>query len=330
MKDPHSMLHGVFEASLMGGRGFPHQSSGMFRPSEGSATKQTKFGAFQVGACRRKIYCRLAGIEAEGVENLPHQIQRMNVGKEVENSIIETAKRSGIYVANNVPFRVTMDGVPIAGEMDAIFRTEPCGVDRYLAEIKSIYGYPAQKAIFGKFINHGRGLPGVPRDSYIMQTALYLNHFSRLPKDHPSYLPFGVIFVCDRGDGHFGVFDIWLQEEIRILGEGESVTVHKIFYRSNQMGVPVTEVPYTVEDILYSFKVVQNALETGEMPEKDYIQEYNRDEVELRHEAGMISASQYKKWMGSHGPRGKGKEKLGDWGCFPLYCKWAEICWGDK
>jgi hypothetical protein len=252
----------------------------------------------------------------------------MNVGKSVENAIIESCKREGIFVDNNVPFRVKMNGIPIAGELDIILRTQPCGGINYLCEVKSIYGYAAQKDIFGTSAWIGKN-PGAPRDSYIMQTALYLNHFSRLDKKDPSYLPFGAIFVCDRGDGHFGVFDIWLEKELKITGEDEVFTYHKIYYASTGMDVPKTLVPYTVEDILSSYRVIQNSLERDDPPPRDFVKEYDTKQVEQKYAMKKITPHAYKKWKGSHGPRGKGKEVLGDWNCNRTYCKWSSLCWND-
>ena len=324
LKRSKSNLFKRHEAALILGRGFPHQSSGMCRPSEASAEIQTKSGPIVVGGgCNRKLWYRFKGYPQEG-DSLPHQIQRANVGKAVEEAVIETAKREGLYVGNNIPFRVVMDEVPIAGEIDAVFRTSPCGGDIYAVEIKSIYGYYATKEAFGRAIKAGKQL-GKPKDSYIMQIALYLNHFSRLPEDDPSYIPFGAIFICDRGDGHFGVYDVWLEEETRFLGEDESVQVHRIFYSSDHLGVPRTVLPYTIEDILYRFRTVLSALDGDNPPEQDHILEYNKEQVEKKYEAGLISSSAYKKWVSSHSPKGKGKEKLGDWHC--RYCPYTTRCW---
>jgi hypothetical protein len=323
--NPKSGLYEVYTAALMNEREFPHQSSGMFRPSEASATIQAPYGPKVLGACKRRTWYRLKGIPAKG-ETLPYQIQRMNVGKQVENAFIETCKRAGVYVANNVKFRAEMKGIPIAGEMDAVLRTTPCGKEKYVAEVKSIYGYYPQKEILGKFIGTGRE-DGRPRDSYVMQIALYLYQFSRLPEDDPSYLPFGAIFVADRGDGHYGAFDVWLEKELKILGEDEVQSVHNIYYSSSSMGIYRTKIPYTVEDILNSYRAIQVALAIDKPLPRDFIREYNREQIEERHAAGEISANNYKKWMSSHGPRGKGKEKLGDFHCYKLYCGWSDYCW---
>lgn len=716
MLNPKSGLYEIYTAALMNEREFPHQSSGMFRPSEASATIQAPYGPKVLGACKRRTWYRLKGIPAKG-ETLPYQIQRMNVGKQVENAFIETCKRAGVYVANNVKFRAEMKGIPIAGEMDAVLRTTPCGKEKYVAECctpgtlittddgrlipietiksgttilsgtgvsdvsqalqkrtideeifkfkhkcdalsplltgehpvmvaavgetcpwdgrkqtrrtyevvgtswkkarevvrgdylcipkilfgeerdafrfdeivensdhpyeirdgmvhyldpraringipipssvtadeeffwilglyaaegscteravyfslhqeersliekiqlffrerfrleakvdnlsskgvnirisstflamlfksimpgnsvsrtkrlrdtrlipkskvqdflsgaiagdgheafgksrdgtnvvqvlqsvapelaylyfqmaahlgqepcfkkakqgekalgpkdntiyriswsvyktkgntgklidggkfwavkvkdvtrhdytgpvynfgadrtsaytaggisvhncKSIYGYYPQKEILGKFIGTGRE-DGRPRDSYVMQIALYLYQFSRLPEDDPSYLPFGAIFVADRGDGHYGAFDVWLEKELKILGEDEVQSVHNIYYSSSSMGIYRTKIPYTVEDILNSYRAIQVALAIDKPLPRDFIREYNREQIEERHAAGEISANNYKKWMSSHGPRGKGKEKLGDFHCYKLYCGWSDYCW---
>lgn len=329
MRNPSSGLQQRFTAALLNGRSFPHQSSGMFRPSEASVTIHSKNGPITKGACKRRTWHRLKKTPRSEEESLPHQIQRMNVGTQVEKSIIETCKQEGLYVANNVPFRVVMDGISIAGELDAVLRTEPCGDEKFIAEVKSISGYYAQKDIFGKFIGNGRNY-GVPRDSYLMQLALYLNHFSRLPKDNPSYIPFGAIFVCDRGDGHFGVFDVWLEKELKVIGEDEVIPCHKIYYSSQAMGIPRTLVPYTIEDILTGYRTVKNALSGDTPPPRDFVKEYNREQVEAKYNAGELSKSKYEKWIGSHGSRGKGKEKLGDWNCFNLYCPYSASCWDNE
>jgi len=327
MTEKKSGLHQLFEAAILESR-FPRQSSGLFRPSEASAIEQTKAGPIVRGGCARKTWLRLKGVKPTNSGILGHQMQRMNVGKEVENSVIEDCKKSGLYVANNVVFRVEMDGVPIAGEIDAVLRTAPCSGEKYCMECKSVYGYYAQKEIFGKFLKMGKE-PGKPKDSHLMQLALYLNHYSRLPKDDPGYLAFGALFICDRGDGHFGVFDVWLEPDTMILGEGEEITTHRIFYSSEVLGVLRTACPWTVEDILSRYRGVQDLLSGDAPPPKDFLREYNAEQIEQRHEIGMISDSAYKKWKSSHGPRGKGKEKLGDWNCQRLYCPYSDFCWGE-
>jgi len=248
----------------------------------------------------------------------------MNVGKAVEQAVIETMKIEGLYVDSAVPFQAVLDGVPIAGEIDAVFLTEPCGTTRYVVEVKSHWGYHATKELFGKYLRLGKE-PGKPKDTYLMQIALYLYYFSRLPPDDPRYLPFGAIFVCDRGDGHFGVYDVWLEEETKFLSEDERATCHRITYASPMMDVPETSPPYTVQDILRQFRICQDALEKGTPPPRPHVAEYDKELVELRYEQGLISKSAYERWMRSHGPRGKGKERLGDWQC--RLCPWKSTCW---
>lgn len=323
--EPESGLHEAFESSLLGEDLFPRPSSGRFRPSEASALITTKNGSQVLGHCARATWFRLKGYPSSEGKPLPHQIQRMEVGKEVEDSIIERCKIAGIYSGNNIQFQTTFNGVAIAGELDAVLRRRSDNV-KYVAEIKSIYGYLPQKEIFGRFLHLGQEA-GKPRDSYLMQIALYLMHFSKLPKDHPMYLPFGAIFVSDRGDGHYGVFDVWLEEEIRVLGEDETITVNQIKYRSSKMKVPTTIAPYTVEDIISRFQMIKVLLAGEVPPPRDFIREYDEETIERKHNDGEISDSSYKKWKSSHGPRGKGKESLGDWNCQSLYCPYSTACW---
>jgi hypothetical protein len=327
--EPTSNLHELYEALLLGEGSFPHQSSGGFRPSEASAVVQTPYGTRVLGHCARATWYRLKKVGVPDGQRLPHQVQRMENGTAIELHTTEILKRGGLFGGGKVYFRVTMDGVPIAAELDIILRTTPCGTTRYVTEMKTIYSYNAQKEIFGRGLGFGGDL-GKPKDSHLMQLSLYLNHFSRLPKEDPSYLPFGALFYNDRGDGHFGVYDVWLEEEGRILNEDETIITHRPYYKSSRLAVPPTPAPYTVEDILSRWRMVMNLLQGDTPPPRDFVKEYSPEEVEKRHAAGEISKSAYEKWAKSHGPRGKGKETIGAWNCFPTYCNYSGMCWGEE
>jgi hypothetical protein len=251
---------------------------------------------------------------------------RMEVGKAVEQNLIEHSKKMGLYCGSNIPFQAKLDGAEIAGELDLVLRTTPCAGSKYILECKSIYGNFATKDIFGSFLFPNAG-KGKPKDSHLMQLAIYLRHFSRFPVDHPSYIPFGALFVCDRGDGHFGTFDVWLEKETSSLAEGEQISSHKIKYYSKYLQVPITVAPFTVEDILSRYRHINAALEKEEPPKRDFKKEYSEEEIEQRYESGEVSESRYKTWKSSHGPRGKGKVTLGDWNCGNLYCPYSSLCW---
>jgi len=321
-----SHLHQILEEELLAGEKFPHQSSGLFRPSEASAVYYKNEKPKIVGSCARKTYYRLTHTPPTDISRMAHQENRMREGKASEEQVTEDAKKAGIYLANNVPFHKFFGDVGISGEIDAVYSTGRCGGVNYVVEQKSIYGYYAQKDIFGRFLHLGSN-PGKPRDSYIMQTALYLRYFSYLPKEDPAYLPFGAIYVRDRGDGHFGVFDTWLEPETFNRG-GETLTRNHIIYASEKMGVDPTQVPYDVEDILERFQYIQNCVAKKDIPPRDFSIEYTPEQVEEAYINGDISESSYKKWKSSHGPRGKGKEKISDWQC--NYCIFSKHCWGTN
>lgn len=325
--EARSNLYELYEGFLLGGRDFPHQSSGGFRPSEASVVVPSSYGPRVLGSCARKTWYRLKKIAVPDGQELPHQIQRMENGTAIELHVVELCKKRGIFVDSKVPFRTTMNGVPIAGELDAILRTEPCGKTKFITEIKTFYSYNASKDILGRAKGFGGDL-GKPRDSHLMQLCLYLNLFSRLPKDDPSYIPFGAIFYCERGDGHFAVYDVWLEEEVRVLNEDETIITHRPHYKSDILEVPVTKTPYTVEDILARWQMVTSLLPGNIPPPRDFMREYPPELVEAKYSAGEISKSAYEKWSKSHGPRGKGKETLGDWNCGPTYCYYSGICNG--
>lgn len=317
-------LHEFYENYMLGGRSFPRMSSGMFRPSEASVLMPTSAGMIPAGGCPRKTWYRLKGIPKTDETFLSHQIMRMEVGKQVERSCIEDFKRMGIFVDNNVKFKSTMMGVDISGEVDAILRTEPCSGTKYALEIKSIYGRFAQTEQFGNFLFPRAGY-AKPKWGHLLQLGIYLYHYSLLPEDHPGYLPFGSILYVDRGDGHFGSFDVELVKEYRILEEG-SVPVHKIAYWSKMMKVPYTITDFAIEDCIGRFGMIKSYLNKEEPPPREYKLVFTPEEIEKRHDAGLISDSKYNSWKKSHAPRGKKKVKLGDWICLPLYCGWSSLC----
>lgn len=320
---PHSGLGKILESLLLNGTGFPHQSSGLFRPSEASVTVQTQWGPKTLGHCPRATWYRLKGIPKTDPQESISSLNRMGVGKAVENDLAEKLKLAGTFVDRNVPFRARYGDVQTSGEMDIINRQEPCGDLKYCIEAKSIYGYYAQKSIFGRAYKLSRA-PGAPRDSYIMQTSLYLRKFSTLDENDPSFLPYGVIYVCDRGDGRLGNFETWLTKEARPINDDETIEIHKIKYASDDLDVPETEVQYSVEDILQNYSMIIGCLKNDTPPTRSFVREFNAEQVDIAFECGDLSKSAYEKWKKSHGPRGKGKETLGDWHC--SYCKWKSLC----
>lgn len=311
-----SNIYKIFTDRIINGDDFPRQSSGNFRPSEASVVISTKAGPVVEGKCARAIWLRLKGIDKTNDTYLPNQVMRMNVGKEVENSCIEQYKKAGIYVANNMMLTYEpMPGIIITGEVDVVIR-DPEG-NKVLVEEKSIYSTFAQRDNFGHKLFKGAG-PGKPRISYLMQLGLYLYHFSRLPKKDPAYAPYGIIHVTDRGDGHYGFFEVELVKESRILPEGGSVPIHRVAYWSEDLEVPYTLTTWTMEDVVERYAYVKRHLDEDKMPPRDFDDNYSKEKVERYHKAGLISDSKHKKFMASHGPRGKGKEVISDWNCFDL------------
>lgn len=251
---------------------------------------------------------------------------RMNVGKQIEIQAVEEYKNIGIYINNNIPFTSKVGDLTITGELDAVLRTAPGSKEKYILEKKSIYGHYSAKEVFGQFL-YPRAAIAKPKWGHLFQLGIYLYHFSSLPITHPNYINLGVLHYTDRGDGHFGTFEVELIKEWKILSEG-NMQIHKIAYWSEELHVPYTVTEVSIEDILSRYKQIKDKLSGDTPPPRDFEKEYSSEKIESYHDAGLISESKYDKWKSSHSPRGKGKEFIGDFHCYTLYCPWSDLCHG--
>lgn len=326
---PVSKLFDQISHSLFD-KGFGHESSGNFRPSEGTAVIQTIYGPRVIGTCARAMYYRLTKTPPSNAEDfIPAQIMRMNIGKVIEIDLIERCKREGIFVDNNIRFDHQIKNFSITGELDIVARTEPGSDLKYVIECKTIANYPAKK----KYLGAGAGIgkePGQPKDSYLMQIAWYLYKFSNLPSSDIRYLPYGVIYICDRGDGDFGTYTVWLEKEYIVDSTGKESSKTSIMYYSNDLEVQVTKAPFTIEDMVDRLSWIKSCVDNEHLPTRDYSLIYNADEVEENFQLGNVSNTDYKSWQTSHGPRGHKKFNLGSWNCRPQYCQWSNLCWSKK
>jgi len=271
---------------------FKAARSKFFYPSEASVRLTDQYGDSKiVGKCLRASYFRLSG-EFEGIPYDAHTQYIFMGGNRTESALINIWKEMGVWVDNSVKFVDYEHN--ISGELDAIL-AEPGTGQLYGVEVKSFYGYFAEKEIFGN-----KSQKGFPKMGQLLQTLIYTNFFK-------NQLPYFRMVYFDRGGSKRRTFKIELHEEGNIIYpkvEGEII-------RS-----------FAVNDIYARYSELQDCLETKTIPPNDFELQYSDTKVEDFWKKGKVAKTKYEKWqkgkLGSH-------EKIGDWEC--NYCQYKNECW---
>jgi len=273
---------------------FLEHRSTHFYPSEASVITHDVHGDQVVhGGCMRASYFRLSG-EFEGT---PHDARSQYIfaqGNDIESTLIKLWKEMGIWVDNSVKFFDAENN--ISGELDVILAEPPNG-QLYGVEVKSFYGYMAEKEILGN-----KSQKGFPKMNHLLQTLVYLNHF----KDR---LPFFRIAYFARDSVKRRTFKIELEQEGETLYPKVEGEVIKSF---------------SLQDILARYKELSHHLETKTVPGNDFELQYDDAKIEDFFKQGKVAKTKYQKWktgkLGIH-------ERIGDWQC--SYCRYKDTCWGN-
>jgi CRISPR/Cas system-associated exonuclease Cas4 (RecB family) len=270
-----------------------------FYPSEASVEFINEHGDKEVhGTCLRASYFRLTGQENSTPYDARAEFIFMH-GKETENMLVETWKKMGIWVDNNVKF--IMPEYNVSGELDALLR-EPDGT-LYGVEVKSFYGYNAEKEIFGN-----KSQIGKPKMSQLLQTLIYCYNFrDRLPYFRMAYFA--------RDSVKRRTFKVELHQQ---NGKHYPKIEGQVWYQ------------FSVEDILARYKRLQEYIDKKEIPPNDYELQYPPDKIIDLHSKGKIAKTTFETWEKQQKAIAKGKmpanpEQIGDWQC--SYCAFKNVCW---
>ncbi len=263
-----------------------------FYPSEASVQIHDEHGDLVThGGCLRASYFRLSG-EFEGT---PHDARSEFIfaqGNFVEDMLVRLWKEMGVWVANSVKFVDYENN--ISGELDAILAEPPSG-QLYGVEVKSFYGYFAERELFGN-----RSVKAFPKMGQLLQTLIYLNHFEER-------LPFFRMAYFARDSVKRRTFKIELHHEGNMkfpVVEGEIVRT------------------FTIEDIMDRYKQLRTHLDTKTVPPNDFELHFADAKIEDYRVKGKVAKTKYEAWKAG---RLKSHEKIGDWQC--NYCRYKETCW---
>lgn len=191
------------------------------------------------------------------------------MGTKIEDGIIELVKNQGLWENNNVKWQA----YGISGEVDILIRTlnteTPVPQEElYVVECKSCSGYYINKELFGYYEGAGSNrsyVKGKPKNKHLLQSVLYA-HVAKEKGFKGT-----ILFYVSRDESKMTEFLITVDDDGNIFINGE------------------LDNRFRVQDILNRYAELQEALDTKEMPGRDYKPEYTDVEVERLHALKEIS-----------------------------------------
>ena len=188
-----------------------------------------------------------------------------------EDYIISQAKNSGVYIADQVPVRFTKTN--ISGKIDLYVINPETGKNRK-TEVKSVHGFGGT-AVIGTPKAHREHQLGTPRDSNLMQIALYDYKDKHLEEFEDSSLIYG-----SRDDGRYAEYRI---RTVPDTGE--------IYYRG-VAPILTNEVlsPINIGSIFNDgYKYVQTHVDNFVTPPRDYSLVHSPEQLQKMYKRGELS-----------------------------------------
>jgi hypothetical protein len=252
-------------------------------PSEASATYINKHGKeVTAGKCRRQLFYRYLldcyswdekySFWKPVVDELKTQSKPVDKymlwiwasGEQAEAYLIEQAKRSGVFVNEQVPVYIKSHNVSGKKDIEVV---NPETGKLSIVEAKSVYGF-GSNATLGTESQRRKGSMGTPKESNLMQIAIY--HWWHASQDS-AYEESRLLYIA-RDTGRYAEYLVRTVEENNIT---------YIEYRPwHPYKGPWIRAPYTIDDILKTYQDTLNAVETGDIPPKDFQLVWDEDRLE--------------------------------------------------
>jgi hypothetical protein len=221
------------------------------------ASVVTKTGD-KLGKCLRASFWEKTGEEPtnpvdDGVVAMGY------MGTKIEDGVIDLLKNQGIWENNNVKWQAH----GVSGEVDVLIRVlnkdvTPPQEELYIVECKSCSGYYINKEVYGYYAGAGSNrtyVPGKPKDQHLLQSALY----AYVGKDRG--FKGTIIFYISRDESKF------CEHFVQIGDDGEVIVNGIIDHRFN------------IKDVIDRYEILRKAIDSNELPDRDYRPEYSDEEV---------------------------------------------------
>ena len=306
-------------------------------PSEATAFIKNEYGEDQViGKCRRSAYFRLLfdsykfytdkyGFYKELVEALKAKYIEPDTylrwiwksGQMYEDICTDISKSSGVYVAEQVAIYIPEFNV--SGKIDLVVINPETSKFKAI-EIKSVYGYNAN-SVLGSPAERRRGKLGTPRDSHLMQIALYDWWYA---SNHDMFEESSLVYGA-RDTGRYAEYAVGTTR----VGDEDFIYYQGV--SPNRTEKVITSL--SMQNILSQYKFIANCLDSGEIPARDYEIIYSDETIDKMYERGNLSATDKKQYEKRKEQLLAGKSRVvkkiekGDWQC--RYCNYKNLCY-DK
>jgi len=330
-------------------------SSGNFRPTEASCEIIDEFGdPKRVGKCRRAIYYRLSGAES-GVKTDNTQLI-FATGNAMEDYFCDMWEEAGVLITQGYRFRgetTAPDGtkVTISGEMDGLLRNftqadphldvdggQPLDISQDLAtimEFKTARGMSIEATMpsLVRYPNWEMRLypKGHPKMAYAMQVACYLHMKGVVESEFDVTITEGQICYAGLKPMVFSTFRVRLDADgnIRIYDKyGEEILPSQAYLMGKHDRANLTVSPrqnFNIDGILQSYADVAKALESGQIPDRDFELRWSPETVQRKRDTGVAYTgsgnlvAQIKTWEKNQ------LETIGDFEC--NYCDFRDTCY---
>lgn len=275
-------------------------------PSDASASLVNDYEEnYQVGSCRRAVFFRYLIShffynqkkyevfkplveELLSCESPPdkYMLWVWEAGNLFEDHVIELAKKAGVWIASQV--QVVIPEFNIVGKLDLIVMDPTKPAKNLIAEeVKSIYGHNAN-SILGTPGMIARKQLGTPRDSNLLQAALYDWHFKKsIPDLNKTRLFYGA-----RDTGRYAEFDVITDEtndDAPIVYQGVAPYI---------TGAIRTKI--SINNVLANYSYIQNYFDdypsSKDIPPRDYDKQYSEKKIQLLNERGELSKTNTEAW----------------------------------
>lgn len=260
-----------------------------------------------MGACIRQQWYRCKSYPESDPAGLYSQYIFAG-GNMWEDFLIEQFKRNGLWIGNNIKFAIT--DRYISGELDIVIKNPGGEKNKAIVESKtySSANYQAKKEIVGS-----RDTKPKPKAQNVLQAFIYNCEFAdQIDCTYLTYL--------DRACG----------------GPENNKTFKMTVHSENDRHYPFIEtydfdnakysyVDYriSIEGIYDRYDLLMGYLQRSELPDGDFIHEYDEETVAVKWANGEIAKTKYEKWQ--QNPK---KYPIGDWEC--SYCSYSKLCKAQK
>lgn len=322
-------------------------------PSEASAVVEREDGTKEViGKCRRAIFLRYVAdnynyydkysywkelvnlIKRDTVPVSPYMRWIWIQGELYEQYLVNKAKETGIFFSAQQA--VYMKEWNVSGKIDIqILNPENSKIS--IVESKSVYGFGGN-AVHGTDSQRKKNIMGKPKDSNIMQIALYQYHIQH-KSDQSKFIG---QYELDDGRLSYGSRDTGIFSEYIIKVDEEG----KIFWSYNGPIFSEQENEYevTVPAILKEYKYVQNCVDGGIIPDRDFDIKFSEAQIKKLYDAGELTKTNREAYEAIEARKAENIERetkgeklkkelkpldIGDWHC--EWCQFKNICYNkDK